>query len=167
MTDADVDGCSTFYQDGRAEGGFDAGIELALQRFLVSPAFLFRIERDPPASRRRRLPDQRPRLASRLSFFLWSSIPDDELLDLAERGQAADPAVLERQVRRMLADPRSQALVDELRRSVALAAQPARHRADPRSVSRLRRHLRAGVPARDRALLREHRARGSAACSIC
>ena len=78
---------------------------------LVSPEFLFRVEHEPPATARRRayrVSDVE--LASRLSFFLWSSIPDDELLDLAERGALKTPAVLEQQVRRMLADPRAEAL---------------------------------------------------------
>ena len=103
----------TFYEAGRREGSFEAGIEAALQRILASPKFVFRVERD-PARRRRRAAYYRVsdlELASRLSFFLWSSIPDDELLDLASAGQLKDPAVLEQQVRRMLADPRSQALV--------------------------------------------------------
>ena len=93
-------------------GGFEAGIEIALRRLLVSPEFLFRIESAPrnlaPGSNHR-ITDLE--LASRLSFFLWSSIPDDELLDLAARGQLRNAAVLEQQVRRLLADPRSEALV--------------------------------------------------------
>jgi mono/diheme cytochrome c family protein len=102
-----------FYRDGSREGGFEAGIQRALERILVSPDFLFRIEQDPdaaPASKVYRLSDVE--LASRLSFFLWSSMPDDELLTAAERGRLKDPAVLERQARRMLADPRAKALVD-------------------------------------------------------
>ena len=92
--------------------GLTAGIEAALRRILVSPDFLFRAEQDPAGAR----PGQAYRisdleLASRLSFFLWSSIPDDELLDAAARGELRQPPVLERQVRRMLADPRSRALV--------------------------------------------------------
>ena len=108
---ADIQELLKFYDEGRA-GGFDAGIEAALRRLLVSPEFLFRIERDPSGvapNAAYRIGDVE--LASRLSFFLWSSIPDDELLDRAERGELARPAVLERQVRRMLADPRSSALV--------------------------------------------------------
>jgi hypothetical protein len=100
------------YHIGREEGGFEEGIELALQRILVSPEFLFRIEQDPenvePGTA---YPIRDLELASRLSFFLWSSIPDDTLLDLAAEGRLKDPAVLEEQVRRMLADPRSEALV--------------------------------------------------------
>src|SRR5262245_11536093 len=91
--------------------GFDPGIQLALQRVLADPEFLFRIERDPSnvaAATNYRLSDLE--LASRLSFFLWSSMPDDELLDLAVRERLRDPAVLSRQVRRMLADSRSKAI---------------------------------------------------------
>ena len=102
-----------FYRAGRGDSSFDAGIQLALERLLISPDFLFRIEHDPtdntPATAYR-LSDLE--IASRLAFFLWSSIPDDELLDLAERGALDDPAMLEQQTRRMLADPRSKALVD-------------------------------------------------------
>ena len=102
-----------FFDAGRATGDFDAGIEMALRRVLVSPDFLFRRESDPAG-----LAPGTPyvisdlELASRLSFFLWSSIPDEELLDLAERGELRRPGVLERQVARMLADPRARALVD-------------------------------------------------------
>ena len=113
VTDADVQPLLSVYRTGRKERGFEAGIELALQRILVGPEFLFRIERDPENV----LPDTAypvsdVELASRLSFFLWSSIPDDQLLDLAERGSLRDPVVLEQEVRRMLNDPRSDALVD-------------------------------------------------------
>ena len=92
---------------------FEAGIQAAVERLLIDPEFLFRIERDPAGAAPGvpyRLPDLA--LASRLSFFLWSSIPDDELLDLAERGRLSDPGVLDGQVRRMLADPRASALGD-------------------------------------------------------
>jgi mono/diheme cytochrome c family protein len=113
LTPADVQTLVGFYQTGRREGSFDAGIEFALERILIDPDFLFRIERDPEDAAPgtvHRLSDVE--LASRLSFFLWSSIPDDELLDVAIRGKLKDPATLDRQVRRMLADPRSTALVD-------------------------------------------------------
>ena len=98
---------------GQTGEGFEAGIQAAIERLLIDPEFLFRIERDPAGAAPGapyRLTDLE--LASRLSFFLWSSIPDDELLDLAERGRLSDPGVLEGQVRRMLADPRASALVD-------------------------------------------------------
>jgi len=100
------------YRQARKEGGFETGIEMGLSAVLVNPNFLFRIERDPEgvaSGSAYRISDIE--LASRLSFFLWSSIPDDELLDLAERGKLSDPKVLEQQTRRMLADERSQALV--------------------------------------------------------
>ena len=96
------------YRQGRASGDFDAGIEMALAGVLVSPSFLFRVEADPaslPSGTPYRISDLA--LASRLSFFLWSSIPDDELLVVAIDGTLRQPAVLERQVRRMLADSRS------------------------------------------------------------
>ena len=113
VTDADIKPLLGFYERGRAEGDFDHGIEKALVAMLVSPDFLFRVERDPKGSAPGtvyRVSDNA--LASRLSFFLWSSIPDDQLLGLAEQGKLKDPQVLQQQVRRMLDDPRSQALVD-------------------------------------------------------
>ena len=112
VTGEDVDRLLVFYEQGAATAGFDGGIELALRRLLVSPEFLFRIVEDPAGlapGTAYTLSDLE--LASRLSFFLWSSIPDDELLDAAVRGELGDPAVLEAQTRRMLADPRAQALV--------------------------------------------------------
>ena len=101
-----------FYEAGRAERDFDLGIQRALERVLVSPQFLFRIEQEPAGA----APGSVYRvgdfeLASRLSFFLWSSIPDDELLDAAAAGTLRQPEVLRRQVNRMLADPRSRSLV--------------------------------------------------------
>ncbi|HEY1305988.1 MAG TPA: DUF1592 domain-containing protein [Vicinamibacterales bacterium] len=112
VSDADVQLLLTFYQTGRANGGFDGGIEQALARILVDPRFTFRIEKEPasvPAGRPYRLSDLE--LASRLSFFLWSSIPDEELLDVAIKGRLHEPAVLDAQTRRMLADPKADALV--------------------------------------------------------
>jgi Protein of unknown function (DUF1592)/Protein of unknown function (DUF1588)/Protein of unknown function (DUF1587)/Protein of unknown function (DUF1585)/Protein of unknown function (DUF1595)/Planctomycete cytochrome C len=112
LTEQDVQTLMDFYKDGRANATFDAGIQRGLERVLTSPSFLFRIEREPtnavPGSVYR-LSDLD--LASRLSFFLWSSIPDDELLNTAIAGKLNQPTVLEQQVRRMLADPRSSALV--------------------------------------------------------
>jgi len=107
---ADVQPLIAQFDEGRSQGGFDAGIERAIRRLLVSPEFLYRVEIDPP-----KLPPNTAyrvsdlELASRLSFFLWSSIPDEELLAVAARRQLRDPAVLARQVRRMMADPRSDA----------------------------------------------------------
>jgi hypothetical protein len=150
-TDADLKDLMPFYEQGRADGGFDAGIQLALERLLVSPQFLYRIEREPtpasgviastadaPALRAARdsaagrstspspgaatsaarhdapigvVPVSDVELASRLSFFLWSSIPDDELLETAIDGRLHDASVLRAQVQRMLADPRAQSMV--------------------------------------------------------
>ncbi len=110
---ADLATLMEFYQAGRGDGGsFDDGIEAALQRLLVDPEFVYRSEAEPAAlaaGKAYRVNDLA--LASRLSFFLWSSVPDDELIDLAARGKLKDPAVLETQVRRMLADPKSEALI--------------------------------------------------------
>ncbi len=114
VTDGDLQSLIEFYQRGRNEGGnFESGIEAAVQLILASPDFLFRFEPDPDsvaADAVYRIGDLQ--LASRLSFFLWSSIPDEELLNLSSQGRLKEPVVLERQVRRMLADPRSKALVD-------------------------------------------------------
>jgi mono/diheme cytochrome c family protein len=112
IADNDLEPLMAFYREGRDESGFDAGIERALRRLLVSPEFLLRVERDPAdvtAGAPYRVTDLE--LASRLSFFLWSSIPDDELLELAERRQLRNPDVLAAQVRRMLADDRAGAFV--------------------------------------------------------
>jgi hypothetical protein len=112
VTNQDTEDLMSFYQKGRNEGNFDTGIEMALRRVLADPDFIFRKEPEPSSVK----PGQRYRvsdieLASRLSFFLWSSIPDDELLNIAQQGKLKDPAVLDAQVRRMLADPRSSQLV--------------------------------------------------------
>jgi hypothetical protein len=108
-TDADVADLMPFYEMGLAEGNFDTGIQFALERLLVSPQFLYRIEREPTEPGARPVSDIE--LASRLSFFLWSSIPDDELLMAAESGSLREPGVLRAQVQRMLADARSEAMV--------------------------------------------------------
>ncbi len=108
LTNDDIQTLVNFHQVARKQGDFDAGIRAAIERVLVSPDFLFRIETDPDGAApgtAYALPDVE--LASRLSFFLWSSIPDDELLDTAIRGQLHEPAVLDRQVRRMLSDKRA------------------------------------------------------------
>ncbi len=108
----EMDTLLEFYRTGRATGSFDSGIQRAVARVLVDPNFLFRFEREPAnvaPGTPFRLSDLE--LASRLSFFLWSSIPDDELRDAAVRGQLKNPAVLERQVRRLLADSRADSLV--------------------------------------------------------
>ena len=123
-TPADMRTLLEFFASGRRDAGtFDAGIQFALERILIDPDFLLRVHRDPPGSRvaasggsarpaAYRLSDLE--VASRLSFFLWSSIPDERLIELAERGQLTRPEVLEQQVRRMLADPRAvDSLVDD------------------------------------------------------
>jgi mono/diheme cytochrome c family protein len=113
VTAADLQPLMAFHAAGRTEGGtFEEGIEAALQRILADPQFIYRGEREPAglaAGKTYRLTDLE--LASRLSFFLWSSIPDETLIDLAAQGRLKDPAVLEQQVRRMLADPKSQDLI--------------------------------------------------------
>ena len=112
VTETDMADLMPFYAAGHAKGGFELGIQRALERVLIGPQFLYRIERQPD--------EVRPgaayavsdlELASRLSFFVWSSLPDDELLALAEERRLRAPGVLEAQVRRMLADPRSESLV--------------------------------------------------------
>jgi hypothetical protein len=113
VTDSEVQPVMKFYEDAKKAGGFDGGIEAALERILASPKFVFRAERDPagaaPGSIYRIGGDE---LASRLSFFLWSSIPDEKLLTLAGQEKLRDPIAMDREIRRMLADPRSSALVD-------------------------------------------------------
>jgi hypothetical protein len=114
VTSADVEPLMAFYRDGAATGIFDEGIDQALQRLLISPEFLLRVESDPagvPANTPYRISDVE--LASRLSFFLWSSIPDDELLRLAEQRRLRNPAVLEQQVQRMIADERFASFVEQ------------------------------------------------------
>jgi len=112
VTADDMPQLLALYKDGAEEGGFEGGIRLALQKILVSPEFLFRAEMDPanatPGSVYK-ISDVE--LASRLSFFLWSSIPDDQLLTVAEKGMLRQPDILEGQVRRMMADPRSESLI--------------------------------------------------------
>ncbi len=112
VSEVDLERPLAFYREARVDGDFEAGIEAALSAVLVSPEFLFRIEKDPAgiaSGTVYRVSDLA--LASRLSFFLWSSIPDDELLAAAERGDLHQPDVLEKEVRRMLADARAESLV--------------------------------------------------------
>ncbi|HEY6347433.1 MAG TPA: DUF1592 domain-containing protein [Bryobacteraceae bacterium] len=109
----DLDRLTALYAEGRSHGTFETGIEVALERMLVSSRFVFRIERDPPdAAPGAIVPVSGLDLASRLSFFLWSTIPDEELLQVASQGNLHEPGVLDRQVRRMLADRKSDALID-------------------------------------------------------
>ena len=115
VTPRDVTALLSFYEAGRRAGGFETGIQAALEFLLTDPEFVFRVEREPQTPVEPgvayRVSDLE--LASRLSFFLWGSIPDDELLDLAAQGQLKDPAVLEQQVRRMLAQPRARSTLAE------------------------------------------------------
>ncbi len=164
-TDDDVRELVGFYEAGRARGGFEAGIEAALWRLLASPKFLFRFEFDPPDAApgaAYRLGDRE--LASRLSFFLWSSIPDEPLLAAAERGELRRPGELERQVRRMLADPRAAALVDNfagqwlyLRNLAHIVPEPRRFRNFDNNLRRAFRRetelLFASIVAEDRSVL--------------
>jgi hypothetical protein len=112
VNDNDVALLMGFYQKGRQAADFESGIEMALRRLLSDPEFVFRFERDPAnvaMGATHRVTDIE--LASRLSFFLWSSIPDEELLTTAEQGKLKDPAILQQQVKRMLKDPKSQAMI--------------------------------------------------------
>ena len=138
VADDDVSVLLEFFDQGRRTGGsFDHGIQFALERLLIDPEFLLRVERDPVdvASHWTVYPLDDLEVASRLSFFLWSSIPDDELLSLAEQGRLTDPVVLEQQTRRLLADPRAtEALVDDfaaqwlnLRRVGEVVVDPTRY----------------------------------------
>lgn len=146
VTREDIAGPWRFYEQTKAQESFEAGIEMALRAVLLSPQFLFRVEPAPErlaSGAAYRVPDVQ--LASRLSFFLWSSIPDDELLGLAEKGRLSDPKVLATQVRRMLADPRAAALVDSFAaqwlhlRNVDLA------RPDPRQFMDFDENVRAAM----------------------
>jgi hypothetical protein len=111
VNDEDVNPLMAFYKSGYGNGGFERGVRDALSAVLVSPHFLYRAESGDAAGRTRTLSDLE--LASRLSFFLWSSQPDDELLSLAANSRLSQPDVLVKQVRRMLADPRSKTLVND------------------------------------------------------
>ena len=137
VSDADLVKPIGFYQDARRDSGFEAGIETAVRALLASPQFLFRVERGPaprsassaaaqPHSDVARVSDLD--LASRLSFFLWSSVPDDELLDAAEQGRLSDPATLKGQVARMLRDARAESLVTNFADQWLQLRNPTRRR---------------------------------------
>jgi hypothetical protein len=111
-TDAEVNALLEFYRTGRKDGTFESGIRTGLERMLVDVNFLFRMEHDPTGAKAGAIyPVSDLELASRLSFFLWSSVPDQELLSLAEQGRLRSPGVLEHQVRRMLADSRAKVMI--------------------------------------------------------
>ena len=161
VSEEDVEGPLAFYREGRAAGDFDAGIEKALSAVLINPEFLFRVELDPDelAAGAYRISDLE--LASRLSFFLWSSIPDDELLDAAIRGELSRPDELERQTRRLLADPRSFNLASnfagqwlQLRNLVSVSPNP---RLFPDFDDNLRRAMREETERFFDSVLREDR----------
>ena len=154
--------CSRSTEQGAQNGGFESGVRLALQKILVSPDFLFRAEVDPPDAAPgsvHRISDIE--LASRLSFFLWSSIPDDELLAVAESGRLSDPSVLQAQVKRMLADPTLAGAGEELRRPMAVLAQYRADTAGSDGLPELRREPAPGAGegnrAPDRKSVREDR----------
>ena len=118
----------SLYSDSRTEADFDAGIRTAIQAIIAKPEFVFRFERVPAGvapGKAYRISDLE--LASRLSYFFWSSVPDEQLINVASQGKLKDPAVLEREVKRMLADPRSRSSGDQLRRAVAAAAGRSGH----------------------------------------
>jgi mono/diheme cytochrome c family protein len=141
---ADVDALLAFYKEGRANAGtFDDGIEKGLVRILTDPEFLFRVERDPAGAKGGapyRISDFE--LASRLSFFLWSSIPDDPLLDVAASGTLSDPKVFEAQVGRMLADRRARALLNNFFGQWLLVRNMATVRPDPKAFPDFDENLR-------------------------
>ncbi len=151
-----------FYEKGRKEGDFETGIRMAVQAILASPRFLFRLERTPAtlkAGQNYRVSDYD--LASRLSFFLWGSVPDAELLKVASQGTLQTPAVFDRQLKRMLADPRSEALAVALR--LAVAAPAGRRQGPSRSslLLLLGHDAVEGDGPRDRAVRRQPDSRGS------
>jgi len=162
VTGADIKPLFAFYKRGREDASFDQGIEMALRAILVSPEFLFRVERNPAGAapnKAHRINDFE--LASRLSFFLWSSIPDDELLTLAEQGKLKDRTVVERQVTRMLADPKSQALVSNFSGQWLLLRNLEQHKPDverfPEFDESLRRAFRLETELFFDSILRENR----------
>jgi mono/diheme cytochrome c family protein len=143
VTEDDLQAPLTAYRTGAATGGFEAGVEMALRSILMSPKFLFRIESQPPkaaANAPYRISDLD--LASRLSFFLWSSIPDDQLLDLAAKKTLSKPEVLQQQVRRMLADSRSQALVENFAGQWLHVRNVAMHQPSPETLFHFDDNLR-------------------------
>ena len=143
VTEDDLQAPMTAYRGAALNGGFEPGIEMAIRSILMSPKFLFRFESQPPkaaANSAYRITDLD--LASRLSFFLWSSIPDDELLDLAVKKTLSKPEVLQQQVRRMIADPRSHALVDNFAGQWLHIRNVAVHQPSPESLFHFDDNLR-------------------------
>ena len=143
VAESDMPVLLRMYEQGKAEDGYEGGIRMALQKILVSPEFLFRMEFDPEhiaANGNYRISDLE--LASRLSFFLWSSLPDEELLTLAEKNQLHKPSVLEKQTKRMLADERSRALVNNFSGQWLYLRNMARVQPDPIAFPNFDENLR-------------------------
>ena len=156
VTEAGLAPLMAFYRQGSADGGFDEGLRAAIQMMLMDVNFLFRLEHDPPGvtpGAAYRINDLE--LASRLSFFLWSSMPDDELLELAENGMLRAPGMLEQQVRRMLVDPRAAAFVDSFFGQWLTTRNVAAHRPDPKVYPQFDDSLRAAFQEETRRFL-EH-----------
>jgi hypothetical protein len=143
ITPHDLARLMTFYRVGRQEGTFDRGIQVALERLLVSPSFLLRQEQDPPAAvHGRAVTVSDVDLASRLSFFLWSSLPDGQLLELAEQHRLTNPTVLQEQVSRMLRDRRSQALLSNFFGQWLYLRNLASQQPDPKQFPEFDENLR-------------------------
>jgi mono/diheme cytochrome c family protein len=143
VTDIDLQAPMNAYRDGASRGGFEAGLEMAIRSILVNPKFLFRFESQPATAavgKPYRVSDLD--LASRLSFFLWSSIPDETLLDLAAKKTLSKPEVLQAQVKRMIADPRSQALVDNFAGQWLFIRNVATHQPSPEMLFHFDDNLR-------------------------
>jgi mono/diheme cytochrome c family protein len=154
VTTAEVDSLLGFYRQGRAEGPFEAGIQTAVQRLLVDINFLFQVERDPEGVKPGapyRISDLE--LATRLSIFLWSSIPDDELLTVATQGKLKDPAVLAQQVRRMLADDRAKTLPESFFGQWLTTKNLVNSRPDPKIFPDFDENLRAAFEQETRLFL--------------
>jgi hypothetical protein len=162
VSDVDVKPLLALYRVGRAKGDFDLGIQEAIQGILVSPDFLFRVESDhKPTNPARAYKITDPELASRLSFFLWSSVPDDQLLDLAAAGKLSNPTVLDQQVKRMLDDPKSHSLVTNFAGQWLFIRNLAAVRPDPVAFPEFDESLRAAFQAETElffdSVLRENR----------
>ena len=159
VTDADLKPLLAFYHSARRKGDFDYGIQKAIQALLVSPDFLFGVETDPKSSAAHRISDIE--LASRLSFFLWSSIPDDQLLELAEASKLSNPTVLKQQVHRMLDDPKSDALTSNFAGQWLFIRNLATVKPDPIIFSDFDESLRYGMQRETelffQSILRENR----------
>ena len=146
VTNDDLPILMSLYEQGKAQGGFESGIRMALQKILVSPEFLFRIEFDPKkVAKNGNYEITDLELASRLSFFLWSSIPDEELLTLAEKGKLKKGKTLEQQVERMMADPRSAALVSNFAGQWLFLRNIARVQPDPIAFPNFDENLRVAL----------------------